>query len=68
MKLYKLTFMDLSDGKQIRFRSSKLNRDKLIRAWKRAHPLRTLMLAECIVIPDNKTGFLDWLNDQERQR
>ncbi len=68
MKLYQLTFMDLSDGKQIRFRSSKLARDKLVREWKIYYPLRTLMLAERIEIPDGKIEFVDWLNQHEAQR
>lgn len=62
MKLYQLTFMDLSEGKFVRWKTSKLERDRFIRQWKREHPLRALLVNEQIEIPDTKHAFVQWLN------
>lgn len=63
MKVYELVFMDMERGKIKRWKRNKREITTFANAWKREHPLRQLMTTKLIEIPDDKTGLIDWLND-----
>lgn len=64
MKLYELTFADLERGTIRRFETNKRDITRLVRNWKKKFPLRKLLLTERIDVPDDKKGFVEWLNEQ----
>lgn len=62
MKLYQLTFIDAEKGKIVQWKRNKREVQTFVNKWKRTYPLRSLLLTEQIEIPDDKQGFVDWLN------
>ena len=62
MVVYQLTFMDMEKGKIVQWKRNKREVARFINNWRKRYPLRTLMLREKIIIPDDKQGFVDWLN------
>jgi hypothetical protein len=55
--------MDIERGKIRRWKRNKREIAKFILYWKKKHPMRELLLNEKITIPDEKSAFVDWLND-----
>jgi len=62
MILYQLTFMDAEKGKIVQWKRNKREVTRFVSTWKRTYPLRSLLLQEKIEVPDDKQGFVDWLN------
>lgn len=68
MKLYRLTFADLSEGVVIRYARTKRDATRIVSAGKRLHPLRELIANEAIEVPGvrstDKSAFIDFLNQE----
>lgn len=69
MKLYRLTFIDISEGIIVRYERTKRSAGQFASAWKRDFPLRKLLKLEPVSIPGirpvKKDEFIAWLNNEQ---
>lgn len=64
MKVYEVTFACPDAGFVRLYLRNKRQVDREIGAMKRNHPLRHHMKTEYIEVPDDKQGFVNWLNSK----
>jgi hypothetical protein len=66
MKLYRLTFVDISEGFVIRYARTKREAQRIAGSWKNRFPMRELMENKQIEIPGvrstDKSAFVNFLN------
>lgn len=67
MKLYKLTFMEIDEGKIgrkfVRFERNKTDVKTRVVGFANYNPERKLIFEERIDVPEAKDAFIDWLNE-----